>query len=441
VIIRIGWLVALLALNAFFVAAEFAMVRARRTRLVTMARGGDVLARMALRATRDLNSLLSVCQLGITLCSLALGWVAESALVDALSAWIETLPLLGTLAARVTIASVVALTAVTFFTVVFGELVPKTAALRHPESWARFIAPPILLAEWVLRPFTWFLNHSANLVLRLAGQRTVATGSETVLSSEELRLLVEQSQEGGALPSQDADLIDAVFEFSEKNAREVMTPRTEIIALDVTATLDEVVQTVAESGRTRFPVYEETIDDIIGILLAKDLIRVLANPPADFSLRTLIRPPHFVPGTREVEDVLADFKRRKEHLAIVLDEYGGTAGIVTMEDLLEEIVGEILDEYDKPEEAAVHTTTGEMLIPGATNISELNEEYGTSVPDDDYTTLGGYVFGAIGRLPKVGDSVTAGGATFTVRAMDGRKIETLAMEFTPNAPSDSAPQA
>jgi CBS domain containing-hemolysin-like protein len=212
-----------------------------------------------------------------------------------------------------------------------------------------------------------------------------------------------------------------------------MTPRTEIVALEINATLDEAVATISESRRSRFPVYDESIDDIVGLILAKDLIPVLAEPHDTFSLRTIVRPVYFIPGSREVEDVLADFKRRKEHMAIVLDEYGGTAGIVTMEDLLEEIVGEILDEFDIAEEATVHTTTGESLIQGTTNITELNEEFGTMVPDEDYTTIGGYVFGALGRLPAVGDRVVAGGATFRVVEMEGRRIDTLAMDLRPPA--------
>jgi CBS domain containing-hemolysin-like protein len=186
-------------------------------------------------------------------------------------------------------------------------------------------------------------------------------------------------------------------------------------------------------------VYEGSIDDIIGLVLAKDLIPMLAQRPDKFSLRSLLRPPHFVPGSREVEDVLADFKRRKEHMAIVLDEYGGTAGVVTMEDLLEEIVGEILDEYDEAEDGAVRTQTGETLIPGATNISELNEQFGTTVTTEDHTTIGGYVFGTLGRLPVVGDRVAGGGATFTVRAMEGRRIDSLAMELTPSPDGGASP--
>jgi putative hemolysin len=251
-------------------------------------------------------------------------------------------------------------------------------------------------------------------------------------------MLVEQSQEGGALQSSDADLIDAVFEFSEKSAREVMTPRTEISAFDIDASLEEVLRVVEESQFSRYPVYQESIDNITGLILTKDLLRLLlpgdslaAARAAEFSLKKLIRPVHVIPGSREVEDVLADFKRRKEHMAIVLDEYGGTAGIITMEDLLEEIVGDILDEYDTPDDVdePVLTRAGETLVSGSSNIGELNERFGLDIPDEDATTIGGFVFGILGRLPQVGDRVIAGGAIFTVKAMDGRKIDTLAVDL------------
>jgi CBS domain containing-hemolysin-like protein len=220
-----------------------------------------------------------------------------------------------------------------------------------------------------------------------------------------------------------------------------MTPRTEIVAMEVNATLAEILQIVEESGNSRYPVYEDNIDDIIGMVLAKDLLRLLipaATGPSggngerlDFSLRAIMRPVHMIPGSKEVEDVLADFKRIKIHMAIVLDEYGGTAGLITMEDLLEEIVGEILDEYDTPEDsdAPVKTRAGETVIPGTTNIGELNERFGLDVPEDDATTIGGYVFGVLGRLPQPGDRVIAGGAIFTVREMDARRIESLAVDL------------
>ena len=415
-------------MNGFFVAAEFALVRSRRTRLESMARTGDWKARLALRASGNLAPVLSAIQLGVTLASLALGALAESAFGERLAAWLETLPLTLDVSVRVGIAAAVAVTIVTFFHVVFGELAPRGAALSHPENVARWLTPPLLGWAWLVTPLTALLNRSAQLVLRAFRQRA-ANAEENVHSPEELRMLVEQSQEVGVLQAQDADMLEGVFEFSEKNAREVMTPRTDIDALPIDATLDETLALVEESGRSRYPVYEESIDNIIGLVLAKDLIPILRSPPAEFSLRSIMRPVHVVPGSREVEEVLADFKRLKEHMAIVLDEYGGTAGLVTMEDLLEEIVGEILDEYDEPPDLPERETADLVIVPGNTNIGELNERFGLSVPDDDYTTIGGYVFGALGRLPMVGDRMTAGGAVFTVRAMDGRRVDSLAVDL------------
>jgi CBS domain containing-hemolysin-like protein len=281
---------------------------------------------------------------------------------------------------------------------------------------------------WITKPFTWLLNRSAELVLKPFGL-TPGSAEENVHSADELRILVEQSQEVGVIERQDAALIEGVFEFSEKNAREVMTPRTEIDALDVEATLDEAVALVVETQRSRYPVYEESIDNIVGLALAKDFIPLLRDRPAGFTMSQVMRPVHVVPGSREVEEVLADFKRLKEHMAVVLDEYGGTAGIVTMEDLLEEIVGEILDEYDEPEVLDATEPGSDVLISGSMNLHELNERFGLEVPDDEYTTIGGYVFGALGRLPVVGDRVTASHAIFTVKAMQGRRVETLAADL------------
>jgi CBS domain containing-hemolysin-like protein len=431
---RIVAIVVLLAMNGFFVAVEFALVRSRRTRLETMARGGDRLARIALKGIANLGRMLSASQLGITLSSLGLGALTEETLAEVFHHWLERLPWGLELGVRVAGGSILAIMFVTYFHVVFGELAPRSVALTHPEKVARVLTPLLFVFELIMRPLTTVLNRSAELVLMAFGQKPMDM-EETLHSPEELRLLVEQSEEAGVLQPAPATLIEGVFEFSEKNAREVMTPRTEIDALAVEATLEETLTLVEETERSRYPVYEETIDDIIGLVLAKDLIPILrkarvpgAQEPA-FSIRAIMRPIHVVPGSREVEEVLADFKRLKEHLAIVLDEYGGTAGLVTMEDLLEEIVGEILDEKDEPPEPEERESPDLVLIPGSNNITDLNERFALSVPDDDYTTIGGYVFGALGRLPVVGDRITAGGAVFTVREMSGRRIETLAADL------------
>jgi CBS domain containing-hemolysin-like protein len=428
VLVRILVIVLLLVLNGFFVAAEFALVRSRRTRLESMVRSGDRLARIVLKATSNLARMLSASQLGITLASLALGALSEETLADHFASWLATMPVAMALSLRVAAGSVLAIAFVTYFHVVFGELAPRSVALAHPEQVARWLTPPLFVFEWLMRPFASSLNKSAELVLRLFGQKPQPI-EESLHSPDELRILVEQSQEGGVLEQADATLIEGVFEFSEKNAREVMTPRTDIDALSIDASLDETLSLLEESGRSRYPVYEESIDNIVGLVLAKDLIPVLRSPPANFSLRSIMRPVHVVPGSREVEEVLADFKRLKEQLAIVLDEYGGTAGLVTMEDLLEEIVGEILDEYDEPPDLPERAGQDLIIVPGSANISELNERFGLSVPDESYTTIGGFVFGALGRLPLAGDRTTAGGAVFTVRKMDGRRIDSLAVDL------------
>jgi CBS domain containing-hemolysin-like protein len=430
VLVRLLAIVVLVLFNGFFVAAEFALVRSRRTRLEARAAEGDRLAGLALRGTTNISSLLSASQLGVTLASLGLGWVAEAAFSGVLGDALGALPFAIELPLRITIAGAIALAAVTYLHVVFGELAPKGAALVHPEELARWLVPLLMIWAWITTPFTVVLNRSAQAVLRLTGRDTPQSAEDSVHSPEELRLLVEQAQEGGALEQHDAALLDAVFEFSEKNAREVMTPRTGIVALPSDANLDETLTIVTEGGFSRYPVYTDTIDSIIGILLAKDLLQVARDRPAAFTPAAIMRPAHVIPGSREVEAVLSDFKRLKEHMAVVLDEYGGTAGIVTMEDLLEEIVGEILDEHDEAEAPQrLSTREGELMVAGNTNIGEINSRYELKVPEADYTTIGGYVFGALGRVPAVGDRVTAGGATFIVRDMDGRRVETLGMEL------------
>ncbi|CAN5577043.1 hemolysin family protein [soil metagenome] len=425
---RVLAIIALLALNGFFVAAEFSVVRSRRSRLEAMARGGDAKARLVLKAIANLAVLLSAGQFGITLASIGIGALAEETLSHLFEQAFAQIPLLLRMGVGATVGTVCALAMVTYGHVVFGELAPRSAALNHPEEVARWLVPPLLVFAWIVTPITWFLNKSAAFVLRLFGQAAV-DAEENVHSAEELRILVEQSQEVGVLERQDAALIEGVFEFSEKNAREVMTPRTAIDALSVDTELEETMAFVIDTQRSRYPVYEDSIDNVIGLMLAKDLIPVLRDPPSRFTVADVMRPVHVVPGSREVEEVLADFKRLKAHMAVVLDEYGGTAGIVTMEDLLEEIVGEILDEHDDAEQLATALPNADVLVPGSTNIGELNERFSLEIPDDEYTTIGGYVFGALGRLPVGGDRVTASNAVFTVKSMDGRRISVLAVDL------------
>jgi len=414
--------VALLVLaNAFFVAAEFSLVAARRTRIEAMIRRGDRRAQVALAVMQNITRYISGTQLGITLTSLGLGWVGEPALAEPLARLFAGLPQALATAAAHGAAVTLAFVLITFMHVVLGELVPKGLALLYPETLGRWLARPLTLFTVVTNPFIWLLNSSATGLLRLFGARPMSE-RERVHSPEEILMLVEQSRRTGHLGSQDARMIEGVFEFSEKNARDVMTPRTQMVALPIALSLSEASDRVSAAGRSRYPVYRESLDDIVGTVHAKDILRALRSG-GDQTLQTILRPPLLVPGTREVEDVLADMKRQKVHLAIVLDEYGGTAGLVTMEDLLEEIVGQIYDEYDRPETAARASTAGPTpIIPGAMEVSDVNRVYGLKIDDTDYTTIGGVVFGTLGRLPKAGDRVELSGASFEVVEMEGRRV-------------------
>jgi CBS domain containing-hemolysin-like protein len=414
--------VILVVANAFFVAAEFALVSARRTRIEAMVRQGDRKAKAVQAAQQDLYRQLSAAQLGITVASILLGFVAEDTVAYFFRSWLASLPTWLAFLGRAGVASVIALSLISFLHVVFGEQAPKAVAITHPEAVSRWVATPLLIFSWITRPATGLLNSSANVLIRLMGIKGASPELERIHSPEEIRMLVEQSEEGGSLQQEDARLLEGVFEFSEKKAQDVMTPRTQMAALEADLTVEEAADQVAIYGRSRYPVYTDSLDEIIGVVHAKDILAALRARPGQ-TVRIIMRPPLFVPGTREVEDVLADMKRLKTHLAIVLDEYGGTAGLVTMEDLLEEIVGPIYDEYDPQDR--IGPSDGAPRLDGSVTISEFNSQFGAALDDTDYTTIGGYIFGQLGRLPRPGDRVSVGPFTFEVVEMEGRRVKTI----------------
>ncbi len=424
VLARLGIVAVLVLANAFFVAAEFALVSSRRTRIEAMIRRGDAKAKLARRAILALDRYISGTQLGITLASLGLGWLGEPTLAALFQAAFGWLPAPLAQVATHGVAVTVAFLCITFLHIVLGELTPRALALIYPETTSGWLAGPLIAFTVVTNPFIWVLKESANLVLKLFGERA-PTALERLHSPEELRMLVDQSAKAGKLDRDDARLLAGVFEFSEKTAREVMTPRTEMVALELDASLGEAADLIAKARRSRYPVMRASLDDIAGIVHAKDVLaalRAAAAPPP--RLADLVRPVHFVPGSREVEDVLADMKLMRVHMVIVLDEFGGTAGLVTMEDLLEEIVGQIYDEYDRPAQARPSGTVPPpgAPLPGNLTLDEANTRLGLSLASADYTTLGGYLFGKLGRLPKAGDRVTVDGGAFEILAMDGRRI-------------------
>jgi CBS domain containing-hemolysin-like protein len=418
-----GWgLLAILGLvfaNAFFVAAEFSLVAARRTRLDEMAREGDRKATLARRAIQSLGRYISTTQLGITLASLGLGWIGEPALATAVQSAFQFLPRAVASVAVHSVAVGIAFALITTFHIVLGELLPKAIALVHPEDVSRWLIAPLTGFSWVMAIPIRLLNGSANVLLK-ALKINRPGEQERVHSPEEIRLLVEQSEESGQIGQQDARLLEGVFEFSEKTAEEVMTPRTEIVALEAGLPVEQAADIVASAQRSRYPVHVDSLDEIIGVVHAKDILKTLREKPTT-PVGSIVRPPLMVPGTREVEDVLADMKRLKTHMAIVLDEYGGTAGLVTMEDLLEEIVGPIFDEHDRVDRPASKSAV--PLLDGGLSLARFNADHGTDLDDTDYTTLGGYLFGQLGRLPRVGDKVKVGALEFEIAAMEGRRVK------------------
>ena len=409
----------LIAANAFFVAAEFALVASRRTRIQELAEAGHKRAKLALTTVKSLDRYISATQLGITAASLGLGWIGEPALAGTIEHAFGGLPSPFSQILTHTVAGTTAFLIITFLHIVLGELAPKTLALVHPEETSMWLAGPLIGFAKATNPFIWVLNGTANALLRLFGTRPLSE-AERVHRPEEILMLARQSKESGELDEEDMRLIEGVFEFSEKNLRDVMTPRTDVVALPLDISIEQAAQRVTEAMRSRYPVYRESLDDIVGVVHVKQIFGALLHEDSG-SVSSLMREPLFLPGTREVEDALADMRRLRVHIAVVIDEYGGTAGIVTMEDLLEEIVGEVYDEYDEGT-APITAVTGGVIVPGDAEIEDLDKQFGMLASDQQYQTVGGLVFGHLGRLPRPGDRIQLDDLTITVLKMDRQRV-------------------
>ena len=425
---RLSIALILVAANGFFVAAEFALVGARRTRIEALARTGNRGARLAHKAILRLDHYISGTQLGITLASLGLGWVGESTIAVILIELFHGLPEPFDVIATHAVAGVIAFAFITFLHIVLGELAPKSLALLYPERVSMWLAGPLILFARIFTPFIVFLNGAANLLLRSFGLRA-GTEMERVHRPEEIEMLLTQSYEHGLLREEPVEMIRGVFDLSETHAAEVMTPRTRVLALDVETPLEEAATFILEHGHSRYPVYEETVDSVVGIVLARDVWQAMRN--GGNALRPILREPLFVPDTKPIEHLLREMQRDRTHMAIVVDEFGGTEGIVTIEDLVEEIVGEISDELDDLPTDFEETPGGDIVFDAATSISELNDLYALRLPDEDYTTVGGFVLGRLGRIARAGDEVVIRGGCLRVVSVKGRRIDRLALTLGP----------
>jgi CBS domain containing-hemolysin-like protein len=419
----------LILLNGFFVAAEYALVTARRTRIIELHHQGNKRARAVLRITGDPPQFIAAMQLGVTLTSLGIGALGEQALAHAFDKWMATV-----------LAVLIAYLILTFAHVVIGELVPKGVALGHAEGTALWVSAPVRAFFTLFAPFVWVLRKATEGVLHALGLESPGAERDP-LSEAELRMLLSRSSAEGEIEHEEQQMIDKVFVFGDKDAADVMVPRPEVVAVSAELPSTEALDAVLNSPYTRYPVYRESLDDIIGVLHVRDLFTAVnGRAVADVKLGEIIRPAYIVPETKDLASLLQEFRRTNNHFAIVVDEYGGTAGICTLEDLLEEIVGEIEDEFDVPEEQLEQVDDDTWRVDGMFPIDEFNERFGTDLPDDDYHTLAGFVFGQLGRAAQPGDDVSWDGMRFDVLEVDGNRIEKIAVEFRdrpqPRRPDD-----
>ena len=437
-LVQLVVIVVLTLLEGFFVAAEIALVSIRHSRVDQLVDEGNRAARRVRRLLDNPGRFLAVSQLGLTLLGFFASAFAAVSLADGLAGILVRVDALrdGAHAISLVIVTIV----IALFTIVFAELVPKTLALAHTERFALSLAQPIDVIGHVLGPVISLLT---GLTRAVAGGLGARVSADAQISAEELKLIVERGGEQGVLEAEEEQMINAVIELGERRVHEVMVPRIDIVGLEVGGTFEEAVERIIAEGHSRLPVWEQSIDQIVGILYAKDLLRFLKEASADPPpIRALLRTPLFVPESITIDDLLRQLQRRKVHLAVVLDEYGGTAGLVTIEDLLEEIVGEIQDEYDVEEPMVVRLDHDRARIDGRASVDELGELWDDLDVDalledrEEYDTLGGLLFHRIGRVPKPGDQVRVGALTLTVETTDGRRAGKVLVVREPDAGTD-----
>jgi len=415
----------LILLNAFFVAGEYGLVTSRRTRIRELDREGNRRAREALRITSDPPRFIAAMQLGVTVTSLAIGALGEPVLSRLFDPWVASV-----------LAVIFALVIITFLHVVIGELVPKGIALNHPERTALLVSAPVGAFFTVFGPFIWVLQRTTEVVLRTLGQEP--PGSEHEAHSEaELRMLLVSSADQGEIERDEQEMVARVFDFGDKQAADVMVPRPEVVAISIDLPPAEALQAVLDSPYTRYPVYRGTLDEIVGVLHVRDLIEAMHDRGSieDVDLAEIVRPATMVPETKDVGALLQEFRRTSQHLAVVINEYGTMEGIVTLEDLLEEIVGEIEDEFDVPDEDFVRVDDTTVRIDGTVTIDEFNEQFAFDLPDEDYHTVAGFVFGELGRTAEPGDEIDYEGTQFRVDSIEGQRIERLTVKFGSRRPA------
>lgn len=430
---------ALVVANGFFVAAEFALVSVRRTRVKEMVTEGNRTALIVLKAIKDPDRFIAATQLGITIASLLLGWIGESALEPLFGPLLELLPEAWVGAARGSIAVALSFAIITLLHVVLGELAPKSIALQNPERTSLLVARPILWSFYLFLPFIWILNGIGNLFLKLIGVEP-ASGHEMVHSIQELKMLVEASQKEGVLEEEERRMLDSVFDFPELTARQVMVPRPDVHTIAHNATVNELLDLFRETGHSRFPVLgPKGIDDVMGVVSIKDLLLDMPMSETDLErpVQSWVKPTAFFPETKPVGDLLQALREVHIRMAILVDEYGGMAGVLTVEDIVEEIVGELQDELDR--EPASFQPAGErtFVVTGQMRVEEANEQLALKLPEaEDYETVAGFILTHLQRLPDEGETFRYQNNRLKVLKMRGPRIEQIEITL----PQDANPR-
>jgi len=394
-------LVLLIALNAFFAASEIALISLNENKLRYMAEEGNKKASQLLKILGDPSKFLATIQIGITLAGFLASAFAADTFAEPLVELIKKTQIPVSETVLKNIAVIFITLVLSYFTLIFGELVPKRLAMKKTETISFFVVSPLIALSTVTSPFVKLLSVSTNFVVRLFGIDPAA--EEEMVTEEEIRMLVDVGEEKGAIDENEREMINNIFEFDNKEVCDIMTHRTEIVGIPITASIKEIMDIVKEAKFTRYPVYEENIDDIIGILNIKDFIQ-LTEDRNDFCLKNIIRQPYYVPSSKKADELFRELQSTKTHMAVVIDEYGGTAGIVTIEDLLEEIVGNIFDEYDEEEKEFEKLDENTFIISGVTSLDRVTEVLDVDLPVDDYDTLSGFIIGQLGRIPEEGET-------------------------------------
>lgn len=416
----------LLFLNGFFVAAEFAIVKVRAAQVDLKASKGNRVAGIAKHIVDHLDAYLSANQLGITMTSLALGWFGEEVFSEII---IKLFALIGfevDPASAHKVAFPAAFGLLTILHIVLGELAPKTIAIRHPLSTTMAVSLPLRIFYIIFSPLIWVLNNMANLLVRLIGIKP--TIGHEIHTEEELRILLTESEEGGAIKQSEHELIQNVFEFDDRVVRQILVPRTKISAIDIDTPNEEILNQVIEDQFSRFPVYKDEIDNIIGIIHTRDLLKILRTK--NFSgIKDIIRPAYFIPLTKRINELLRELQAQHIQMAIVTNEFGGTAGIVTMEDIIEELVGEIQDEYDEEKPSVEKKSETEFIVNAQTSISDVNDLLPIAIPEaSDYDTISGLMNYIFGRIPAVNEKRVFGGYEFTILKRFKHSVESVQMK-------------